>query len=220
MASTHLRGGAPLPTPTLLVGTHVRLEPLTVGHEADLYEAGRAPEIWTYLPTVHAPFQSREMTRQWMDEAFAQQATGWRWPFAIVWQATGRVIGSTSYVDFHWPDRALEIGWTWLTPAYWRTVVNTQCKYLLLQYAFETLGMYRVQLITDSRNQRSQRAIERLGARKEGVLRSHILCPDGYRRDSVVYSILDYEWPAVRDRLAAALHRTSGAALSQMQTRG
>jgi N-acetyltransferase len=215
MASTHPSSGAPLPTPVLLVGTHVRLEPLTVGHEADLYAAGRAPEIWTYLPTPHAPFQSREAARHWMDEAFAQQATGWRWPFAIVWQATGLAIGSTSYVDFHWADRALEIGWTWLTPAYWRTVVNTQCKYLLLQYAFETLGMYRVQLITDSRNQRSQRAIERLGAQKEGVLRSHILCPDGYRRDSVFYSILDYEWLEVRRRLEAALHRTEWAAVEQ-----
>lgn len=209
MALTYSSGGAPRPIPPRLVGTHVRLEPLAVGHEADLYEAGRAPEIWTYLPTVHAPFQSREAIRQWMDEAFAQQATGWRWPFAIVWQATGQAIGSTSYVDFHWLDRALEIGWTWLTPAYWRTVVNTQSKYLLLQHAFETLSMYRVQLITDSRNQRSQRAIERLEAQKEGVLRSHILCPDGYRRDSVFYSILDHEWPEVRRRLETALHRTS-----------
>ena len=207
MASTPSSGGVPRPTPPLLVSTRIRLESLTVGHEADLYEAGQAPEIWTYLPTVHAPFQSREATRHWIDEAFAQQATGWRWPFAIVWQATGRVIGSTSYLDFRWSDRALEIGWTWLTPAYWRTVVNTQCKYLLLQHAFEALGMYRVQLMTDSRNQRSQRAIERLGARKEGVLRSHILCPDGYRRDSVLYSILDHEWPEVRRRLEAALHR-------------
>ncbi len=207
MVSTHSSGGASLPTPTLLVGTHVRLEPLTAGHEADLYEAGRMPEIWTYLPTVDAPFQSREAACRWMDEAFAQQATGWRWPFAVVWQATGRAIGSTSYLDFQWRDRALEIGWTWLTPAYWRTVVNTQCKYLLLQHAFEALGMYRVQLMTDSRNQRSQRAIERLGAQKEGVLRSHILCPDGYRRNSVFYSILDHEWPGVRHRLEAAQHR-------------
>lgn len=208
MVSTHSGGGALLPAPTLLVGPHVRLEPLSVRHETDLYEAGRAPEIWTYLPTPHAPFQSREVARHWMDEAFAQQATGWRWPFAIVWQATGQVIGSTSYLDFHWPDCALEIGWTWLTPAYWCTVVNTQCKYLLLQHAFETLGIYRVQFITDSRNQRSQRAIERLGAQKEGVLRSHILCPDGYRRDSVFYSILDHEWPGIRRRLETALHRT------------
>ena len=207
MVSTHSSAGASLPTPTLLVGTHVRLEPLTAGHEADLYAAGRMPEIWTYLPTVDAPFQSREAARRWMDEAFAQQATGWRWPFAVVWQATGRAIGSTSYLDFQWRDRALEIGWTWLTPAYWRTVVNTQCKYLLLQHAFEVLGMYRVQLMTDSRNQRSQRAIERLGAQKEGVLRSHILCPDGYRRNSVLYSILDHEWPGVRHRLEAAQHR-------------
>jgi RimJ/RimL family protein N-acetyltransferase len=207
MASTPSSSGAPRPPP-LLVSPHVRLEALTVGHETDLYAAGQAPEIWTYLPTVHAPFQSREATRHWIDEALAQQATGWRWPFAIVWQATGRAIGSTSYLDLRWSDRALEIGWTWLTPAYWRTVVNTQCKYLLLQHAFEALGMYRVQLLTDSRNQRSQRAIERLGARKEGVLRSHILCPDGYRRDSVLYSILDHEWPEVRRRLEAARHRT------------
>ncbi len=174
----------------------------------DLSLAGESPDIWTYLSTPHAPFNSLEMAYQWIDQALDQQATGWRWPFAIVLQENGQAIGSTSYLEFSWPDRSLEIGWTWIAPSYWRTVVNTQCKYLLLQYAFETLGMYRVQIITDVRNQRSQRAIERLGACKEGILRSHILCQDGHRRDSVFYSILDGEWHEIKRRLEAMMNRS------------
>ena len=130
------------------------------------------------------------------------------WSFAIRHLATNRGIGSTRYwkLLFH-ATGAVEIGYTWLTPASWRTAVNTESKYLLLRQAFEGLGVLRVQLMTDARNIRSQRAIERLGAVKEGMLRCHRIPPDGYRRSSVVYSIIDEEWPQVKVRLEASLTR-------------
>jgi RimJ/RimL family protein N-acetyltransferase len=194
---------APWP-PVTLIGRYIRLEPLRPQHAADLYHAGQAPEIWTYLP--RGPFISLEDTHRWIDEALADQAAGGEWPFAITHLATGSAIGSTRYwkLLFH-ATGAVEIGYTWLTPAYWRTAVNTESKYLLLRHAFEQLGVIRVQLMTDARNMRSQWAIERLGAVKEGMLRCHRIPPDGYRRSSVVYSILDEEGPTVKARLAAAL---------------
>jgi RimJ/RimL family protein N-acetyltransferase len=116
-----------------------------------------------------------------------------------------RVLGSTRLFDLSDANRSVEIGWTWLTPAVWRTRVNTECKMLLLTHAFETMGAIRVQLKTDSRNVRSREAIERIGGVFEGILRSHRIMPDGYLRDSVYYSILDKEWPVVKRRLEAML---------------
>jgi RimJ/RimL family protein N-acetyltransferase len=113
-------------------------------------------------------------------------------------QEHNRAIGSTRYLDIQTQNRGLEIGWSWLTPTVQRTGVNTECKYLLLRHAFEQLGMIRVQLKTDSRNLQSQRAIERLGAVKEGTLRNHMILPDGYYRHSVYYSIIESEWPTVK----------------------
>lgn len=121
--------------------------------------------------------------------------------FAIVRRSDDRAVGVTSYMDIRPTDRGLEIGGTWLTPEVWRTALNTECKYLLLCHAFETLGCLRVQLKTDLRNVRSQRAIERLGAVKEGILRKHMVIHDGYVRDTVMYSIVDTEWPDVKKRL-------------------
>jgi RimJ/RimL family protein N-acetyltransferase len=155
------------------------------------------------------PFLSLDETTQWLAEALEDQVAGSEWAFAIMHLATGRAIGSTRYwkLLFH-ATGAIEIGYTWITPAHWRTAVNTESKYLLLQHAFERLGVLRVQLMTDARNVRSQQAIERLGAVKEGVLRCHRIPPDGYRRSSVIYSIIDEEWPRVKARLEAALTRS------------
>jgi len=126
-------------------------------------------------------------------------------PFAVVDTLRNRIVGSTRLADISFPNRGVEIGWTWLDPSVWRTPINTECKYLLLKHCFETLDMIRVCLKTDSRNVRSQRAIERLGARREGILRSHRILPDGYARDSVYYSILASEWPDVRQTLEHSL---------------
>jgi RimJ/RimL family protein N-acetyltransferase len=141
----------------------------------------------------------------------ARQARGTDLPFAVVHLASGQAIGATRYMDIQPANRALEIGGTWYAPAYRRTAVNTEAKYLLLAHAFEALGCVRVQLKTDLRNERSQRAIERIGAQKEGVLRHNLIMPDGHRRSSVYYSILDEEWPAVKARLEALLGRPAAA---------
>jgi len=168
-------------------------------HATDLYHAGQAPDIWQYLSLPRGPFATVPDAAQWIHRALADHVAGVRLPFAIIFLDTGGAIGSTSYFfETRWPNRTLEIGSTWLCPDYWRTVVNTECKYLLLRHAFEMLGVYRVELMTDARNLCSQRAIERLGASREGLLRCHMICSDGYRRDSVFYSLLDHEWPTVK----------------------
>ncbi len=128
---------------------------------------------------------------------------GSAWPFATVENESGRAIGSTRYFDIRPEHRGLEIGWTWLGVAHQRTAANTECKRLLLVHAFDVLGALRVQLKTDARNLRSQRAIERIGAVREGVLRAHMILPDGFVRDSVMYSITRADWPAVKSKLEA-----------------
>jgi N-acetyltransferase len=189
--------------PETLEGTLIRLEPLAFKHEDGLLAAAQPVEIWEYIGT--APGQTREEMHAWILKALDQIKTGERVWFVIVRQSDECVLGATSYMDIHRKDRALEIGGTWLNPVVWRTPINTECKYLLLRHAFENLGCLRVQLKTDARNVRSQRAIERLGAVKEGVLRKHMLARDGYQRDSVMYSIIDTEWPAVKVRLEGFL---------------
>ncbi len=134
-------------------------------------------------------------------------ATGSQLPFAVIDQKNNRVAGSTRYLDIRPNDRAIEIGSTWLGSEFQRTAINSECKYLLLRHAFEELGAVRVTLKTDGRNEQSQRAIERLGAVREGVLRKHMVMWDGYVRDTVYYSILDSEWPQVKDRLKGLLNR-------------
>ena len=131
--------------------------------------------------------------------------TGAEVPFVIRTQATGQVIGSTRYLDIRRPHRALEIGWTWLGTSFQRTEANTEAKFLLLQHAFEGLGAIRVQLKTDERNIRSQRAIERIGASREGVHRKQMVLWDGFVRNAVFYSITDDEWPLVKSRFQKRL---------------
>ncbi|MEK7784147.1 MAG: GNAT family N-acetyltransferase, partial [Chloroflexota bacterium] len=173
--------------PVTLVGRWTRLEPLTESHDEDLFAVGQLPEIWAYL--WRGPLTSVDDTRQWIQGALRDAADGSQLPFAIVNSETGRAVGSTRYLDIARADRRLEIGWTWLGQDFWLTPLNTDCKYLLLRHAFEMLGCLRVQLKTDSRNTRSQRAIERLGAVKEGVLRKHMILrlKEDYQRDTVMY---------------------------------
>ncbi len=191
--------------PITLEGTVARLEPLRPTHAEALYRAAQDPSIWDYMPVD--PSASLAGMSAWIDAALAQQATGTQLPFAIIERATDTPVGSTRYLSIMPADRGLEIGWTWLTPAAQRTAINTECKYLLLRHAFEELGALRVQLKTDGRNVISQRAIERLGAVREGVLRKHMFVRHGYQRDSVMYSITDDEWPAVKAGLEAKLER-------------
>lgn len=186
-----------------LVGRVVRLEPLAPAHAIDLTEAGQDDDIWRFMP--YGVCRTVEKMRGFIRYALDRQAQGTTLPFAVIHLATGRAVGSTRYLDIQPENRALEIGGTWYAPTHQRTAVNTECKYLLLRHAFEALGYQRVQLKTDLRNERSQKAIERVGAAREGVLRCNMILPDGYRRSSVMYSILVEEWPAVKTRLEGML---------------
>ena len=185
--------------PVALTGDVVRLEPLQREHAEALFRAAQDPAIWSYMS--YNPSVSLATMHTWIEKALEGQVRGDEVPFVIVHLATNEVVGSTRYMTIVPQNRGLEIGWTWLTRAVRRTAVNTECKYLLLQHAFETLRAIRVQIKTDSRNLTSQRAIERLGAVKEGVLRNHVIMPDGYYRHSIYYSILDTEWATVKANL-------------------
>jgi RimJ/RimL family protein N-acetyltransferase len=191
-------------TPVTLQGTHTRVEPLSLAHAADLFAAAQDADVWRYMP-VPTP-KHMEDVRAWIRLALDAQAQGAALPFAIIDTATARAIGSTRFLDISARDRHVEIGWTWLGKKFWRTPVNTECKFLLLQYAFETLGCIRVALKTDLRNARSQRAIERIGGVREGVLRRVVVMHDGYERSSVYYSILDDEWANVKKLLQQKLN--------------
>lgn len=186
-----------------LEGTHVRLIPPDFKYEKDLIEAAKPNEIWDFIATV--PGQTQAEMHTWIQQAIDDTANGSRIWFFIIRKSGGRAIGATSYMDIRRKDRGLEIGGTWLTPDVWRTPINTECKYLLLRHAFENLGCLRVQLKTDLRNVRSQKAIERLGAVKEGILRKHMITRTGYIRDTVMYSIIDTEWQAAKEKLEGFL---------------
>ncbi|MEU0383150.1 GNAT family N-acetyltransferase [Streptomyces chartreusis] len=192
------------PQPTVLNGRHVRLEPLASGHLDELFAAGgRDEEVWRWQGGP-AP-QTREELGDKLATLLEDAGRGEYVPFAVIHRAGGQAIGWTTYMDISRADERLEIGWTWYGRAYWRTAVNTESKLLLLTHAFEDLGMGRVQLKTDHLNHRSQAAIARLGAHREGVLRRHRRRPDGTWRDSVYFSILAQEWPAAKERLVARL---------------
>lgn len=188
--------------PVELSGERAALVPLQEEHLAGLLEAAQAPEIWAYMPLN---LMTEAVARAWVADSRAAQAQGTELPFTIFDRETNRIVGSTRYLDISVPNRGLEIGWTWLNPAVWRTRINTECKYLLLRHAFETLDAIRVQFKTDARNLRSQQAIERIGGVREGVLRHHRILPDGYLRDSAYFSILAAEWPEAKRRLEGLL---------------
>jgi RimJ/RimL family protein N-acetyltransferase len=193
------------PGPVTLEGRHVRLEPLGLHHAPDLREAGSDPSIWSYLSGT--AFRDLAHTEAWIAGVLPEVEAGRQVAFATVDLPTGRAVGSTRYLDIRPADRGIEIGSTWLGVAAQRTAVNTESKFLLLRHAFETLGAVRVQLKTDARNVRSQNAIARIGAVREGVLRRHMVVRDGYVRDSVYFSIVDEEWPSVKAALLARLAR-------------
>lgn len=192
--------------PITLTGQCARLEPLRLEHAAALYEAVQEnPDLWHYIP-VPQP-RSAEQMEQLVATTLQQQAQGVCVAFAIVDLASGRVVGETRYMYIEVRHHGLGIGYTWLAPSVQRTGINTECKYLLLCHAFEQLGAIRVQLRTHLLNLQSQRAIERLGATKEGILRNHRIMPDGSYRHSVCYSFIDSEWPQVKAKLEAKMGR-------------
>ncbi len=192
-------------TPVTLTGKYVRLEPLSEAHVPGLAEIGAGQDFWRFM--VYGDINNEADLRKWAIEILSRAQRGTDLPFAVIHLASGRLAGATRYMNMIPNDRGLEIGGTWYGTEFQRSAVNTECKYLLMTYAFETLHAIRVQLKTDLLNERSQRAIERLGAKKEGVLRNHMILPDGRIRDSVFYSILDTEWLDVKKNLEAMLSR-------------
>ena len=184
------------PRPTMIVGTHVVLEPLHLGHARDLLTAGGDEATWRYMarPALRSIEDAESMIRR----ALIETEAGREVAFAIVAAASGAAVGSTRFLDIQRAHRTLEIGWTWIGASWQRSAINTECKLLLLGHAFETLGAHRVTLKTDARNERSQRAIERIGGVREGVLRRHRVCWDGFVRDTVYYGIVDREWLQVK----------------------
>ncbi len=185
--------------PVILQGKHARLEPLSESHVKGLTEIGAGQDFWDLM--VYGKIVAEDDMRNWVLDMLSRASHGTDLPFAVVHLASGRVAGATRYLNIMPKDRGLEIGGTWYGVDFQRTAVNTECKYLLLRHAFETLKCIRVQIKTDSRNIRSQKAIERIGAKKEGVLRNHMIMLDGRYRDSVFYSIIDAEWGDVKKRL-------------------
>jgi RimJ/RimL family protein N-acetyltransferase len=192
------------PRPVVLEGEHVRLEPLSLDHHAALCQVALDPELWRWtIARVRTP----DDLRRYMEKALQEQAESRALPFATVLKSLGRPVGSTRFGNIDAPHRRVEIGWTWIGQAWQRTAVNTEAKLLMLTHAFETWGCVRVELKTDALNQRSRMAIQRLGAREEGILRRHMLTESGRWRDTVMYSLLDSEWPAVKQRLQERLAR-------------
>jgi len=189
--------------PVILTGRIVRLEPLSEKHIPDLTVAGQDESIWQYM--LYGLISTEEEMRDWVRDILARQARGTDLPFAVIHLESGRAIGGTRFMDIRPQHRGVEIGGTWYATAYQRTAVNTECKYLLLCHAFEVWQCIRVQFKADLRNERSQRALERIGAMREGVLRNHMILLDGTIRHSVYYSILDSEWPIVKRGLQEKL---------------
>jgi RimJ/RimL family protein N-acetyltransferase len=195
----------PWKTPLILVGNYVRLEPLTEAHVLALTAIGCDDRIWRLMR--YGLIRNEEDMRLWVHSLLEGQAAGTDMPFAVFHLPSGRVAGATRFMEMHQEQKGLEIGGTWYGFEFQRTAVNTECKYLLLRHAFEILEAIRVQFKTDVRNERSRRAIERIGANYEGILRNHVILPDGMRRDSVYYSIIDREWPGVKAKLEGMLRR-------------
>ena len=184
--------------PLTLTGKSVRLEPLRIDHVAALARAGQHPELWRLQP---APITTEDDMRSYVQTALADQLRGDALPFVIVDTATEEVIGSTRYMDIALTHFRLEIGATWLTPAHQRTRANTEAKLLLLELAFESLGIKRVVFKTESLNGQSRRALTQIGAVEEGIFRQHLYTTSGRARNMVYFSILGEEWPGVKAAL-------------------
>ena len=199
-----------IPHPTTLTGSVDRLAPLEPAHVEPLMRiALAAPELYRFTSTPVTAAQRDA----YFETAFEERDTGDAYPFVVLSRADGRVIGTTRFADVDRRHRNVELGYTWYSTAAMGTAVNIECKYLMLRYAFEALDLLRVQIHTDTRNERSRRAIVGLGATYEGVLRRHQQLDDGFVRDTIVYAITDHDWDAVRRHLEAKLETRGGEAL-------
>jgi N-acetyltransferase len=195
-------------TPVTLEGTHVRLEPIRLDHAAALWDIGAHEEIWRYIPYA---IRSEDDMRRFIAAELDKQRAGLTCRWVTMDKVRAQPVGSTSYLNIDRLHRRLEIGGTWITPAWQRTVVNTAAKYLQLSHAFETLGCRRVEFKTDSLNVQSRRALARIGATEEGTFRNHMVMPDGRIRHSVYFSIIDSEWLSVKAHLEQLMSASADA---------
>ncbi len=175
-----------------------------MGHIDALYQAASFTEIWR---VTRSRIQTREEMRAYIEEALRMQAEGTALPFATCHRRSGKVVGSTRFANIDASHRGVEIGGTWITPAFQRTAINTEAKYLMLRHAFENMGCIRVMIKTDQVNEQSQRAIERIGAKREGILRNHMIVAGGRIRNSVIYSVITEDWPQTRQHLESLLEK-------------
>jgi len=188
--------------PVILQGVHVRLEPLTLEHTAGLAAVGLDADLWKWIPV---PVRTLREMRAYVQTALKEQADGFALPFALIEKSSGRTVGCTRCANIERTHHRLEIGWTWVARQWQRTAINTETKYLLLRHAFETIKCIRVELKTDSLNDRSRAAILRIGAHEEGTFRNHMITASGRIRHTVYFSIIDSEWPRLKAELEAKL---------------
>jgi RimJ/RimL family protein N-acetyltransferase len=185
--------------PVTLEGNRVRMEPLSRVHLDDLCAVGLDEELWRLIPTF---VKSRDDMRAYIETALAEQERGVSLPFATVVKKNGKAVGSTRFGNISAENLRVEIGWTWIAREWQRSFVNTEAKYLMLRHAFEVWKCNRVELKTDALNERSRKAILRIGAMEEGIFRQHMVTETGRLRDTVYFSILDNEWEIVKNNLA------------------
>lgn len=196
------------PQPVILEGTRVRLEPLDLErHWAGLVEIGLDPDLWRWTLNV---CETPDQLRAYLETALDEQSNGRSLPFATLDRASGRVAGCTRFGNLEPAHRKVEIGWTWVGRAFQRSHVNTEAKYLMMRHAFEVWGCARVELKTNLLNRRSRDAMLRIGCVEEGVLRQHAISDSGVVRDTIYYSVLDREWPAVKARLEGMMESRIG----------
>ena len=188
--------------PLTLRGSKISLEPLELAHVSELWNLAQDESIWQWIPSRLCSYED---TNKYVTEALKKREIELEMPFVIRLQSTQEIVGSTRFMNIFKADRRVEIGSTWLTPAWQRSFVNTEAKLLLLSHAFEILRCIRVELKTDVFNEKSRRAIERIGAKPEGILRNHKICADGRIRDTIYYSLTYEEWPAAKARLQERL---------------
>ena len=188
--------------PVTLAGKYVRLMPMSMDYLDALWEVGADIDLWKWTPYQ---IKTRDEMRTYIKTALNWQEIGTALPFVTIEQDADQVVGSTRFGNIDAPNHRVEIGWTWISKAWWGTPINTEAKYLMLRHAFEVWHCIRVELKTDALNERSRAAILRIGAREEGIFRHHMITESGRLRDSVYYSIIDDEWPEVKVRLQEML---------------
>lgn len=179
----------------VLVNEVVTLRTMELTDIDAIFEAGNFSEIWTHLA---ATIESREDAAYFVEQSLLNQKLGKEHPFVIIDNKTNRIIGGTKLMDLDTTHMRISLGFSWLSPTYWRSPINSNCKYLLMQYCFEVLQVNRVQIQADERNIRSRNAIARIGATQEGIFRDHMIRKDGTPRNTVIFSVIRPEWPMVK----------------------